>query len=209
MSVMKRKISLDFTSLLDITMIILFFFLINFKFSVDGIKAEAGQQMEAAAAQSERLENDKQKFEEEKEDWQKQAEAELKKIREADGKAADNAEALIKYANGDVINIDLDIKTKSNWKITVSRGEAVLGVISPSDNKGEKDTKTYVNEEIVRLLNRERFSKDDVIIGIFKYNKLNYGSRFAENIFKDIKEVEYNFTNFYLAKSAYSVKEVI
>lgn len=204
MSMMKRKISLDFTSLLDITMIILFFFLINFKFSVDDIKAEADQQMEAAAAQSERLESDKQKLEEEKEDWQKQAEAELKKIREADEKAADNAEALIKFANGDVINIDLDIQTKSNWEITVSRGEAVLGVISSPEDADGKDMKAYINDEIIRLLNRERFSKDDVIIGIFKYNKQSYGSRHAESMYEDIKEVEYNFTNFYLAKSAYS-----
>ena len=196
-SMMKRKISLDFTSLLDITMIILFFFLINFKFSVDDIKAEANGQMEAAAEQSERLEADKQKFEEEKEDWQKQADADLKKIREADEKAADNAAALLKFKNGDIINIDFDINDRYQWEMTVSRGEAVLGVISSSDDPDVKD-------EIVTMLNRERFKKDDVIIGVFKYNKKSYGSRFAENIFKEVKEVEYNFTNFYLAKSAYS-----
>ena len=194
---MKRKISLDFTSLLDITMIILFFFLINFKFSVDDIKAEANGQMEAAALQSERLEADKQKLEEEKEDWRRQADAELEKIREADEKAADNAEALLNFKNGDIINIDFDINDRYQWKMTVSRGEAVLGVISSSDEADIKD-------EIVTLLNRERFNKDDVIIGVFKYNKKSYGSRFAENIFKEVKEVEYNFTNFYLAKSAYS-----
>ena len=194
---MKRKISLDFTSLLDITMIILFFFLINFKFSVDDIKAEANGQMEAAALQSERLEADKQKLEEEKEDWRRQADAELEKIREADEKAADNAEALLNFKNGDIINIDFDINDRYQWEMTVSRGEAVLGVISSSDEADIKD-------EIVTLLNRERFNKDDVIIGVFKYNKKSYGSRFAENIFKEVKEVEYNFTNFYLAKSAYS-----
>ena len=194
---MKRKISLDFTSLLDITMIILFFFLINFKFSVDDIKAEANGQMEAAALQSERLEADKQKLEEEKEDWRRQADAELEKIREADEKAADNAEALLNFKNGDIINIDFDINDRYQWEMTVSRGEAVLGVISSSDEADIKD-------EIVTMLNRERFNKDDVIIGVFKYNKKSYGSRFAENIFKEVKEVEYNFTNFYLAKSAYS-----
>ena len=201
---MKSKISLDFTSLLDITMIILFFFLINFKFSVDDIKAEANDQMEAAAAQSERLEADKQKFEEEKEDWQKQADADLKKIRETDEKAADNAAALLKFKNGDIINIDFDINERYQWEMTVSRGEAVLGVISSSDEAYKENKETYIKDEIVTMLNRERFKKDDVIIGVFKYNKKSYGSRFAENIFKEVKEVEYNFTNFYLAKSAYS-----
>lgn len=195
---MKRKISLDFTSLLDITMIILFFFLINFKFSVDDIKAEASEKMEAAAAQSQQLETDKQKLEEEKEDWQKQAEAELEKIRETDKYAADNAEALLDFKNGHFIGIDLEINKENVWKMTVRRGETEIGTISSADSPD-------IADEFVTMLNRERFKKDDVIICVFKYNKKSYGSRYADNvIFKELKEAEYNFTNLYLAKSAYS-----
>lgn len=195
---MKRKISLDFTSLLDITMIILFFFLINFKFSVDDIKAEASAQMEAAAVQSERLESDKQSLEEEKEAWQKQAEAELDKIRETDKNAADNAEALLDFKNGHFINIDLEINKENVWKMTVRRGETEIGTIASSDNPN-------ISDEFVTMLNREKFKKDDVIICVFKYNKKSFGSRYADNIiFKELKEAEYNFTNLYLAKSAYS-----
>lgn len=197
-NMMKRKISLDFTSLLDITMIILFFFLINFKFSVDDIKAEASAQMEAAAVQSERLESDKQSLEEEKEAWQKQAEAELDKIRETDKNAADNAEALLDFKNGHFINIDLEINKENVWKMTVRRGETEIGTIASSDNPN-------ISDEFVTMLNREKFKKDDVIICVFKYNKKSFGSRYADNIiFKELKEAEYNFTNLYLAKSAYS-----
>lgn len=195
---MKRKISLDFTSLLDITMIILFFFLINFKFSVDDIKAEASAQMEAAAAQSERLEADKQSLEEEKEAWQKQAEAELEKIRETDKNAADNAEALLDFKNGHFISIDLEINKENVWKMTVRRGETEIGTIASADNPN-------ISDEFVTMLNREKFKKDDVIICVFKYNKKSFGSRYADNIiFKELKKAEYNFTNLYLAKSAYS-----
>lgn len=195
---MKCKISLDFTSLLDITMIILFFFLINFKFSVDDIKAEASAQMEAAAAQSERLEADKQSLEEEKEAWQKQAEAELDKIRETDKNAADNAEALLDFKNGYFISIDLEINKENVWKMTVRRGETEIGTIASADNPN-------ISDEFVTMLNREKFQKDDVIICVFKYNKKSFGSRYADNIiFKELKEAEYNFTNLYLAKSAYS-----
>lgn len=192
-----NRISLDFTSLLDITMIILFFFVVN-------VQSKANEQINNANDQIAQLEVDKQDFEKEKEEWQKQAEADLKKIREADEKAADNAEALLKFKNGDIINIDFDINDRYQWEMTVSRGEAVLGVISSSDEAYKENKETYIKDEIVRMLNRERFGKDDVIIGVFKYNKKSYGSRFAENIFKEVKEVEYNFTNFYLAKSAYS-----
>lgn len=193
---MKSKISLDFTSLLDITMIILFFFLINFKFSVDDIKAEADRKAEAAAAQSEKLEYDKQEFEKEKAEWQIMADAELKNIREADEKAADNVQALINFKNGDVIDIALDIKERSEWEMTFSRGTAVIGTISSADGKNIRDW-------VVTMLNREGFKSDDVIIGVFKYNKNNYGSRFADDLYKDAREADYIFKNFYLANSPY------
>lgn len=194
---MKSKISLDFTSLLDITMIILFFFLINFKFSVDDIKAEADRQMESAAAQSEKLEYDKQEFEKEKAELQRMVETELKNIREADEKAADNVEALINFKNGDVIDIALDMKGRSEWEMTFSRGTAVLGTISSDDGKDIRDW-------VVTMLNHEGFKSDDVIIGVFKYNKNNYGSKFAENIYREARGADYIFKNFYLANSPYA-----
>lgn len=193
---MKSKISLDFTSLLDITMIILFFFLINFKFSVDDIKADADRQAEAVAQQSEKLEYDKQEFEKEKAEWQRTADAELKNIREADERAADNVQALINFKNGDVIDISLDIKERFEWEMTFSRGTTVLGTISSDDGKDIRDW-------IVTMLNHEGFKSDDVIIGVFKYNKNNYGSRFAENIYKEASGANYIFKNFYLANSPY------
>lgn len=193
---MKSKISLDFTSLLDITMIILFFFLINFKFSVDGIREEADRQAEAVAAQSEKLEADKREFEKEKAELQRTVETELQNIREADEKAADNIEALINFKNGDVIDISLDIKERSEWEMTFSRGTAVLGTISSDDGRNVRDW-------IVTMLNREGFKSEDVIIGVFKYNKNNYGSRFAEDIYTEARGADYIFKNFYLANSPY------
>lgn len=194
---MKSKISLDFTSLLDITMIILFFFLINFKFSVDDIKADADRQAEAAAQQAEKLEYDKKQFEKEKSEWQSMVEAELKNIREADEKAADNVEALINFKNGDVIDIALDMKGRSEWEMTFYRGTVALGTISSDDGRDIRDW-------TVTMLNREGFKSDDVIIGVFKYNKNNYGSKFAENIYKEARGADYIFKNFYLANSPYA-----
>ncbi len=194
---MKSKISLDFTSLLDITMIILFFFLINFKFSVDGIKEDADRQAEAVAQQAEKLESDKKQFEKEKAELQSMVEAELKNIREADEKAADNVEALINFKNGDVIDIALDMKGRSEWEMTFYRGTVVLGTISSDDGRDIRDW-------TVTMLNREGFKSDDVIIGVFKYNKNNYGSKFAENIYKEARGADYIFKNFYLANSPYA-----
>lgn len=196
MKIMKSKISLDFTSLLDITMIILFFFLINFKFSVDDIKAEADSKAEAVAEQSERLEYDKQEFEKEKAELQRTVETELKNIREADKKAADNIEALINLKNGDFIDIALDIKGQSEWKMTFSRGTDLLGTVSSDDGRNIRDW-------IVTMLNHEGYKSDDVIIGVFKYNKKSLGSRFAETLYKEASGADYIFKNFHLANSPY------
>lgn len=180
-------------------MIILFFFLINFKFSVDDIKAEADRRSAAVAEQSEKLESDKKEFEKEKEDLQRTVETELENIREADKNAADNIEALMNFKNGDVIDIALDIKERSEWKMTFSRGTAVLGTISSDDGVNIRDW-------IVTMLNRENYKSDDVIIGVFKYNKNSYGSRFAENLYKEARGADYIFKNFYLTSSPYVEK---
>lgn len=195
--IMKSKISLDFTSLLDITMIILFFFLINFKFSVDDIKAEADSKAEAVAEQSEKLRSDKQEFEKEKAELQRTVETELKNIREADKRAADNIEALIDFKNGDVIDIELDIKGSSEWEMTFSRGTVVLGTISSDDGKNIRDW-------IVTMLNHEGYKSDAVIIGVFKYNKKSFGSLFAEKLYEEARGADYIFKNFYLTNSPYT-----
>ena len=188
---MKRnRIFLDFTSLLDIMMIILFFFILNF----NNAQADYNNKVE-------QIKVEKQDFEIEKEEWQKQADAELEKIRETDEKAADNAQALIDFKNGHFINICMDVKVDINemvsWEITVSRGNTPIGTISSAGNPD-------ITDEFVTILNKERFKKDDVIIAVFQYDIQSEGSHYARNVvFKKLKEAEQNFTNLYLAEAAY------
>lgn len=190
----KPKISLDFTSLLDITMIILFFFLINFKFSADETKAEAEAKIEEANTRMEQLEADRKQFSEEKEEWQKEAAKELEKLRNADKNAADNAQALSDFQNGKLLKIELEMKSRINWKITVFSENIPLGEII-SENSSD------VGEELVRILDSEGFQSDDVIIGIFLYDPNDIGSAMVREDFSPkIKDVSGVYKNFYCAE---------
>lgn len=189
-----RKIFLDFTSLLDITMIILFFFLINFKFSADEVKAEAAEQMEAAAALNLQLEEDRQQFEKEKEEWKSEAETELRKIREADENAADNAQALMDFQSGKILKIDLKMQNRSDWKITVFNGKSEIGEIFSENSEN-------IGEEIILLLNDQGFRTDDVVIGIFMYDPSDIGSAWIiEDFISKIREINGIYENFYCAE---------
>lgn len=189
----RRKISLDFTALLDITMIILFFFLINFKFSSDEVKAKAAAQIEEAAAQSEQLEADRRQFEEEKAVWQKEAEKEMEKLREADKNAADNAEALMNFQKGAVFKIDLKMRNRDDWDITVLNGNAVIGEVSSENCRDLKN-------EIITVLDNNGFKKDDVIIAVFMYDLHDNGSgHIPEDFLPQIKDVNGVYEKFYCA----------
>lgn len=192
---MKRhKISLDFTALLDITMIILFFFFINFKLSADETKAEAVARAEEANTRIEQLEADRIQFEEEKSEWQKEAERELEKLRRTDKYAADNAQALSDFQNGKILKIELDMTSRSNWKITVCSGEVRIGEILSEDSEN-------IGAEIVNILGGSGYQRKDVIIGIFIYDPTNIGSgRIPEDFVPKIKEVGGAYENFYCAE---------
>lgn len=195
---MKRsRISLDFTSLLDIMMIILFFFILNF----NNAQAEAYQKIDDYNNQAEQLEADKQQFEKEKEEWQKQADAELEKMREADKKAADNAEALINFQKGVFFKIDLKMESETEWKINIFNGDILISELS-SDVFGNINSFDIKNE-LITILDENGFEDDDVIICIFMYDPGDKGtSRITDkgNLIEKIKSVgKDKYENFYCA----------
>lgn len=188
---MKRnRIFLDFTSLLDITMIILFWFLINFKNTADAIKNEAAEQTAQAQVYAAELEEDRKAFELEKEEWRREADNEMEKIREADKNAADNAQALMNFQNGSVLTIKLDIESRKNWIITIGNGNSKIGEIS-SDNSSD------LTAELTEILNTAGFESDDVIIGVLMYDSSDTGSYYKRDFENSIDEVREEYKQFY------------
>lgn len=181
---MKRnKISLDFTSLLDIMMIILFFFILNFKSSVDKMQEDLTNKINNYDLKIEQFEEDENKFEKEKEEWRKQADAELKKIREADKNAAANAEALLNFQKGIIFKIDLEeIESETDWKIKIYNGDDKKSIGEFSSNVFGNINSFDIKKELIDILDENGFNEDDVIICIFMYN---YGGKGTSKITDD------------------------
>lgn len=201
---MKRnKILLDFTSLLDITMIILFWFLINFKNTADTVMAQAAEQVERAESyaseqieQAEKkeseLEESRREFELEKEEWRKEADAEMEKIRDADEKAADNAQALMDFQNGTVLTMDLDIESQNVWTVKIKYENQLLGEISSESSED-------LVEELIEIMESCGLKEDSVIIAILMYDSSDKGSYFKKDLEESIDRVRDVYKQFYCA----------
>ena len=192
---MKRdRTFLDFTSLLDITLIILFCFLINFKNTTDSVKAEAAEQAAQAESMAEQLEEEKAAFELEKEEWREKADAELEQIRETDKNAADNAQALRDFRNGTVLTMDLYIESQKTWTVRVKYENILLGEISSEST----DIGNFA-EELIRIMENNGLNNDDVIIGVLMYDSSDKGSYFKGDFEKAIDNVREVYRQFYCA----------
>lgn len=188
---MKRnRIFLDFTSLLDIMMIILFFFILNF----NGAQEKVNEKIEDYDKKLEQHEADKQKFEEEKEKWQKEAEIEMERIKNADKNAAAMQEALMNLQEGKFLTIDLQVNGTNNWVITVSSGKERIGEIISKNSQN-------ITKEIIDILDNNKFEKDDVILAVLMFNQHDSGSAkvITKEFIENIKSVRYEYQYFYCA----------
>lgn len=201
---MKRnKILLDFTSLLDITMIILFWFLINFKNTADTVMAEAAEQVAQAESyvseQQEQIEireaqldEDRKAFELEKENWRAEADYEMGKIRDADKNAADNAQALMDLRNGTILTIYLDIESQKVWNVKIKYENNLLGEFSSESSEN-------FAEELIGIMENSGLKNDDVIIGVLMYNSSDKGSYYKKDFEESIENVRDVYKQFYCA----------
>ncbi len=190
---MKRnRIFLDFTTLLDITMIILFWFIIKSDASANEARTQAQEQIAsiAAEAEQERIE-----FELEKENWRKEAESELERIKSADENAAKNQQALAGVEKGNIIHIQLDINEEQIPHIKVFYGKKNIGEF---DINSAKDA----TGELISIFENAGFAKDSVMIGIFEYDGNQEGTAsvmVSDPIERPIRAVSEEYPYFYCA----------
>lgn len=197
---MKRsRISLDFTSLLDITMIILFWFMIKYKASAEEVRNKAQEQISSVQAIAAQLEEEKTAFEAEKENWQKEADAEFERIKNADENAAKNQQALSEFDKGSVIYIKLDSETDSSgnkkWFLNIENGKEHMG-------RFEFEKNTDITAELTEIFRNSGFGKDDVMLGVFVYDGSQEGTApilYTSSAEKHIKAVSEEYPQFYCA----------
>lgn len=178
-----REIILDFTSLLDVIMIILFFFILFSTFEIETATNEANQTKIEYEAKLEEAEEERKKYEIERD-----------RLLNLDKNAAKNQEALSAYNDNQVLSINLVEKIDSEGLyINILRGDDKLLEI-------KYESSLNYNKEIADIIESSNYKSDDVIICNLIYNGDNIGSAEAvEKIKKAVNNVQNDYNNFYFA----------
>ena len=190
-----REVILDFTSLLDVMMIILFFFILFSKIDVDTAtenanKAEASYNSMLEETEKEKLEN-----QQEQEEWREKASQEWERLEQADENAAKNQEALSAYNEGRGISFNLhDVEKGNIWTLSIIYGNKKLGEISSEEVRDLK-------EKLKEFINKAGYNTDDVIIGTLTFNGDEYGTEKAVPIVENaIMSIQREYKNLYFTK---------
>ena len=125
----KRDILLDFTSLLDVTLILIFFFVI---FShMDNAQNTAKTEEKEAELESQL--NDAAERESQAKDLMEKLEYELGIVENADDRAKDNVEEILEFTKGTNLKLILEMQD-GKWTLIVSGKNEAISRITASDN---------------------------------------------------------------------------
>ncbi len=177
-----REIILDFTSLLDVIMIILFFFILFSTFEIETATNEANQtkieyETKIAEVQAEREELN----------------VEWEKIQQIDKNAVKNQQALLEYQEN-LITINLyDKFDNDTLYINIKKGNNKL-------KESEYDNSADMNDEIADILKMTDIKTDDIIICTLTYDGDDlYSADAVDKIKKAVNNMQKEYENFYFA----------
>ena len=127
----KRDVILDFTSLLDVTLILTFFFVLFSHLDSQENKARTDakvQELEVAIQEAEDRES-------EADALAKQLENEISIVKEYSNRQASNVSEMLEFNRSENIKIILDMNA-DNWSVRVIKGDLVISTVMGSDNIG-------------------------------------------------------------------------
>ena len=191
----KRDIFLDFTSLLDVTLIIIFFFVLFSHLESEENKAAT----EDAVAKLEQEIVIAETREREAEELAIQLQEALDVVKSSDERNGENIEALVDYIMGTNLKMYLDVESSRNWKIRIVKGKEVLCTVNQSDD---------IANEIIYIFQQNGYTKEDTILCELVFDATVPGSasasRMTEKVLSQIKE-EYKYL--FVSKTDTSIGE--
>ena len=186
-----KEILLDFTSLLDVIMIILFWFILNYHNQTVAIQEQANQKINEAESIVAEVDEKKAELAEKEQDLldqQSEIESMLAEIKDADERKGANIAGLNEFQKG--INLTVRLERENN-------GQFILLIYKGNDLDSE-----MADEEVpLSDFNTERFSmiirnydyeEDDAVLLELVYNNEEIGSNKAvgtiDEVLEEIKE---------------------
>lgn len=178
----KRDINLDFTSLLDVIMIILFFFILFSTFEIESAKNEAKQTKEEYKTKISEMDEQQEKLDEE---WEK--------IRQVDAFAQKNQQALSDLQQI-VFSINLTYKAgHESLYLNIQKGEEK---IIEFDYVNSDDAEKIISD----TLKNAGLKEDEVAICTLTYDGNEfYTAKAVDKICKVMNELQMEYNNLYFA----------
>ena len=136
----KRDVILDFTSLLDVTLIVIFFFVLFSHLDSQENKNRTDtkvQELEIAIQNAEARE-------EEANELAKQLESEISIVKEYSDRQASNVSEMLEFNRSENVKIILDMNS-DDWSVRVIKGDSVISTVIGSDDIGVELKKALVD----------------------------------------------------------------
>ncbi len=194
----KREIILDFTSLLDVIMIILFFFILFSHLETEEAKTALQTAQQSAIELKEQAEqklDDADKLLEEAMQKEKQAEEKLKEAEFAGERQGENVEGITDFSRNQNIRVKLKmISGSSKWSLLVYKGEE-RAIEIPNGNVSS------MSQSFLKALNDMGCAKDDTLLCMYVYDATQAGTASADrDIQKVFDEVKGQYTHFFYSE---------
>ena len=190
----RREVFLDFTSLLDVTLIVIFFFVIFSHLDTEENRERTEDkvaELETAIEVAEEREADAYAL-------VKQLEKEIEIVRDSNERQASNIEELIEYGKSGNIKIIL-IMQENGWIVRVNCKEDVVAEI---------DSKADVGAELLNAMQVAGYTVDDTILCDFIFDGLLPDSNKAhEKIIKGLDYVKEEYRFLYYSETDLSIGE--
>ena len=192
---MKNKdIFIDFTSLLDVTLIIIFFFIMFSSFESENAVKSAKDEADQALIEADSKLDEAEKL-------KAQADEMLAELENADERTAENIDAIASFSRNENIKLNLKMKN-TGWSLEICQDEELIKTIDYLDDETlSKDLGSVFSSS---------FTESDTILCELIYDGLEPGSHKAyESIIKafDVIKADYGYSYLYYSEIDLSVFE--
>lgn len=171
----KRQINLDFTSLLDVIMIILFFFIIFSNLETDNLKKDLEDKQQQVSAELEEAKVKNNKADELLGEAQKKNEQADKRLEEANSavdRSGDNADAIMDFSENKNLKLHLDMNGENGWTLKFAKSEEIVKEIPKADI-------SVMTDEVRELFKEQGYKADNTILIEFSYDATENGTTSA------------------------------
>lgn len=163
----KRDVILDFTSLLDVTLIVIFFFVIFSHLDTEDNKAKT----EAKVSELETAIEEAKEREASAQELMVQLEKEVAIVQAYSERQASNVEGILEYSKSGNIKIILNMQEDDIMLIRVNCKNDTVAKISSNVNKEKKnEIGMEIGAEIQQAIEKAGYSKDDTIFCDFVFD---------------------------------------